>query len=228
MERRLLILFSSMCFALPLQAKALQNKESIKIGVGHYRILDEADSHSFTPISIKYSTSRYKAKLVLPYINGYRRESGTGNAVIKLSYLTRWNDVFIDLNLRQKLATANKKLTLPVSDRGGSIGLSRYISKGVIFAELGHVWRSSEASSNKSRDNSFYYALGGLYPLQKGLNSGIVFDHRVTALGRLDHIATGFIQYKWDEHSRIGASLGKGLKEVSPSWIAGLTWSYKY
>lgn len=226
--RSLFVISSLIFIILPFQANALKSKDSIKLGLGQYRIFDAADSHSFTPISIQYSARSYKTKLLLPYINGYRGESGLGNAVIKLSYLTRWNNIFIDLHLRQKFATANEKLTLPVNDRGGSIGLSRYISKGIIFAELGHVWRSSETASNKDRDDSFYYTLGGIYSLQKGMSSGIVFDHRITALGRLDHIVTGFVQYKWDANTRLGGSLGKGLKEISPDWIAGLSWSRRY
>jgi hypothetical protein len=206
----------------------VQAKESIKLSVGQYRIFDGDDSHGFTPIGIKYSTDSYKARIVLPYIEDYRGQSGIGNAVIKLTYLTQWKSVYIDVNLRQKLATADEKLTLPVSDRGGSIELSHYLYGGIVFAELGHIWRSSAPSSYQERDDSFYYSLGGMYLLQKKLYSGLVFDHRITALGRLDHIATGFLQYKWSADTRIGASLGKGLKEISPDWIAGLTWSSKY
>jgi len=221
--RFLCILISSGCLILPVQAK-----ESIKLSAGQYRVFDGEDSHGFTPIGIKYSNESYKARVVLPYIEGYRGQSGIGNVVIKLTYLTQWKNLFIDVNLRQKLATADEKLTLPVSDRGGSIELSHYLYSGIFFAELGHIWRSSAPSNQSSREDSFYYALGGMYPLQKKLYSGLVFDHRITALGRLDHIATGFLQYKWSADTRIGASLGKGLKEISPDWIAGLTWSSKY
>ena len=223
MARFLFILISSGCLILPVQAK-----ESIKLSAGQYRIFDGEDSHGLTSIGLKYSTASYKARIVLPYIEGYRGESGIGNMVIKLSYLTQWKSVFIDFNVRQKLATADEKLTLPVSDRGGSIELSHYLYGGIVFAELGHIWRSSAPSTGSDRDDSFYYALGGMYPLQKKLYSGLVFDHRITALGRLDHIVTSFVQYKWSADTRIGASLGKGLKEISPDWIAGLTWSSKY
>lgn len=223
MARFLFVLISSGCLILPAQAK-----ESLKLSAGQYRIFDGEDSHSFTPIGIKYSTDNYKARIVLPYIEGYRGESGLGNVVLKLSYLTQWQSVFIDFNFRQKLATADEELTLPVSDRGGSIELSHYFYGSIVFAELGHIWRSNTPSTYRNRDDSFYYALGGMYPLQKKLYTGLVFDHRITALGRLDHIVTTFVQYKWSADTRIGASLGKGLKEISPDWIAGLTWSSKY
>ena len=189
MSRFLLLLISSGCLILPVQAK-----ESIKISAGQYRIFDEEDSHRFTPIGLKYSTDSYKARIVLPFIEGYRGESGLGNVVIELSYLTQWKSLFVDLNVRQKLATADEKLTLPVSDRGGSIELSHYLYGGIVFAELGHIWRSTAPSTYKNRDDSYYYALGGMYPLQKTLYSGLVFDHRITALGRLDHIVTTFVQ----------------------------------
>ena len=221
--RFLFILISSGCLILPVHAK-----DSFKLSAGQYRIFDGAGSHSFTPIGIKYSTGHYRAKIVLPYIEGYLGESGLGNIAIKLSYLTQWKSVFIDLNVRQKLATADEKLTLPVSDRGGSIELSHYLYQGIVFAELGHTWRSSAPSTYKERDDGFYYALGGMYPLQKTLYSGVVFDHKVTALGGLDRIVTGFVQYKWSTDVRVGASLGKGLKQISPNWITGLTWSAKY
>lgn len=222
-SRILLLLLSSGCLVLPVQAK-----ESIKLSAAQYRIFDGEDSHSFTPIGIKYSTGNYNARIVLPYIEGYRGQSGLGNVVVKLSYLTQWKSVFVDFNFRQKLATADEELTLPVSDRGGSIELSHYLYGGIVFAELGHIWRSSASSVYQDRADSFYYALGGMYPMQKKLYSGLVFDHRITALGRLDHIVTGFLQYKWSADTRIGANLGKGLKEISPNWIAGLTWSSKY
>ncbi len=223
MSRLLLLLISSGCLALSAQAK-----ESIKLSVAQYRIFDGEDSYNFSPISIKYSTNRYKAKLVLPYIQGFKGQSGIGNAVVKLSYLTQWQNIFVDFHIRQKLATADEKLTLPVSDRGASVELSRYLYSGIVFAELGHIWRSNASASYKERDASYYYALGGMYPLQKKLYSGLVFDHRVTALGRLDNMATGFMQYKLNATTHIGASLGKGLKKISPNWIAGLTWSSKY
>lgn len=205
-----------------------QAKESMKLSAGQYRILDGEDSHGFTPIAIKYSTSRYKAKIALPYIEGYRGESGLGNIVIKLSYLTQWENIFIDFNFRQKLATADEQLTLPVSDRGGSVELSRYLYGGIVFAELGHIWRSSAPSDYRDRNDSFYYSVGGMYPMSKAIHSGVVFDHRITALGRLDHIVTGFLQYKWNSDVRLGASIGKGLKHISPDWIGGLTWSHKF
>lgn len=223
MARFLCILISSGCLILPVQAK-----EGFKLSAAQYRIIDGEDSHGLTPIGFKYSTNSYKAGVVLPYIEGYRGQSGIGNVVIKLSYLTQWKSMFVDVNFRQKLATANEKLTLPISDRGGSLELSHYLYGGIVFTELGHIWRSSAPSNYKERNDSFYYSLGGLYPLQKKLYSGLVFDHRITALGRSDHIVTGFLQYKWSVGTRIGVNLGKGLEEISPDWIAGLTWSSKY
>lgn len=207
---------------------AVQGKESIKLSIGQYRILDGEDSYNFTSGSAKYSTSHYRARLTLPYISDYLGESGLGNASIKLSYLTQWQNTFIDLNYRQKLATADERLTIPVRDTGMSIELSRYISGGIGFFELGYTWRNEAKSSESTRNDSLYYALGGLIPLSDDLLVGLTLDHKPTALSRLDRSAGLITQYKVSHRSRLGFNVTKGLTDTSPDWLAGLVWSHKY
>lgn len=213
---------------LSLTSLPAQAKENIKLSFGQYRIFDGADSYGLTPLSVKYSTSRYKTRLMLPYIRRDSGQSGLGNMSVKLSYLTQWQRVFVDFHYRQKLATADEQLTLPVRDKGMSIELSSFLSGGIGFVELGHTWRKSEHKTHTKRNDGFYYALGGMYPMKKGFAVGCVFDYKTTALGRLDHSATGLMQYKLDSTTLISASLGRGLTDTSPAWLAGLTWSKKY
>jgi hypothetical protein len=207
---------------------AVHGKESIKLSIGQYRILDDADSYNFTSVSAKYSTSHYRARLTLPYISEYLGESGLGNASIKLSYLTQWQKTFIDFNYRQKLATADERLTVPVRDTGMSIELSRYISGGIGFFELGYTWRNEVQSSESTRNDSLYYALGGLLPLSDDLLVGLTLDHKPTALGRLDRSAGLITQYKVSHRSRLGFNVTKGLTTTSPDWLVGLVLSHKY
>ncbi len=199
-----------------------------KLSIGQYRILDGEDSYSYTPVSIKQSTRYYRGKLTLPYINGYRGRNGLGNASIKLSYLTQWNKTFIDLNYRQKISTAKKELTLPVRDSAISFELSRYILGGIGFTELGYTWRKAAQANIAKRKDSFYYSFGGLYPVSTNLTSGIILDHKPTALGRLDQNMTLFSQYKLNTEQRLVISFAKGLTTASPAYLMGLTWSYKF
>lgn len=209
-------------------AAASQAQQNIKLSVAQYRIADDSQSYNYTPVSIKYSTNQYQARVMLPYIRGYKTRSGLGNASIKLSYLTQWKKTFIDFNYKQKLATADDRLTVPVRDNGVSIELSRYLLGGIGFIELGHTWRNNAHSRLAERNDSFYYALGGMYPIKKGLSLGLLIDHKPTALGQLDRSLTTLGQYKLNSHQRLGFSISKGLTATSPKWLVGLVWSYKY
>lgn len=199
-----------------------------KLSIGQYRILEEGDSYGYTPVSSKYSTNRYRAKLTMPYISGYRGSSGLGNASIKLSYLSQWQSTFIDFNYRQKLATADKRLTVPARDTSTSIELSRYLLNGIIFAELGYTWRNVAQAKLAKRKDGFYYSFGGIYPLIPKINVGIVLDHKPTALGRLDQSATLIAQYKMNQKQRLSMSFGVGLSSASPDYLLGLAWSTKF
>lgn len=207
---------------------AVQAQESIKFSIGQYRIFDDEDSYSFTPISIKYSTHRYQARLTLPYINDYQGQSGLGNVSVKLSYLSQWKKTFIDLNLRQKLATANDRLTVPVRDSGVSISLSRYIASGVGLIELGHTWGNKAQSNQSERKDSFYYSIGGIYPVKPNISMGLILDHKPTALGKLDRTMTLITQHKMTKKNRIGINIAKGLTSTSPNWLVGGVWSHKF
>ncbi len=221
--RRLIVLL----FCLSLVG-TIQAQEGIKLSIGQYRILDDSDSYDFTPVSIKYSTQQYQARLTLPYINGYQGESGLGNISIKLSYLTQWKKTFIDLNYRQKLATADDKLTVPVRDSGMSIELARYVAGGIGFVELGHTWGRKAQSNQAERNDRFYYALGGVYPVSPSVSLGLILDHKSTALGQLDRSVSLISQYKLTKKNRLGISIAKGLTTASPSWLIGGMWSHKF
>lgn len=199
-----------------------------KLSVSQYRILDGTDSYGYTSVSSKYSTDSYRAKLNLPYISGYRGNSGLGNASIKLTYLSQWQNTFIDFNYRQKLATADKRLTVPARDTSTSIELSRYLLNGIVFAELGYTWRNVAQANLAKRKDGFYYSLGGIYPLIPKINVGIVLDHKPTALGQLDQSATLIAQYKMNQKQRLSMSFGAGLSSASPDYLLGLAWSTKF
>ncbi|GEM_PF-2319655 len=203
-------------------------QQSLKLSLGEYRILDGADSYGFTSINSKYSSQNYQASLSLPYISGYRGESGVGNVAVKLAYLTQWRKNYIDLNYRQKLATADDQLTVPAWDTGMSIELARYLVGGVGFMELGYNWRHKAQGSQAERKNSLFYALGGSYPLMKYLSAGMILDHKPTALGQLNRNITGFAQYKLNQTHRIGVNAFKGLTQASPNWTLGLVWTQKF
>jgi len=221
---RRLILF---LLFLPLMG-TLQAQERIKLSIGQYRILDAEDSYNFTPVGIKYSTQTYQARLTLPYINGYQGQSGLGNIALKLTYLSQWKKTFIDLNLRQKLATANDTLTVPVKDTGISIGLSRYIAGGVGLLELGHTWGKKAQSNQSTRKDSFYYSIGGLYPVIPSLSMGLILDHKPSAVSGIDKSITLITQYKVSRQDRIGINVAKGLTTTSPNWLVGAVWSHRF
>jgi len=204
---------------------AAHAQQGLKLSVGEYRIFDDADSYGFTSVSSKYSGQGYQASLNLPYISGYRGKSGLGNIAVKLAYLTQWRKTYIDLNYRQKLATADDQLTVPAWDTGMSIELARYIAGGIGFMELGYSWRNKAQSSQSERKNSLFYAVGGIYPLMKQLSVGMILDHKPTALGKLNRNVTAIAQYKLNQKHRIGVNGSKGLTRTSPNWVLGLVWS---
>ena len=222
MYRLLIILLS---FTL---VGTVHGKEAMKLSIGQYRIADGEDSYNFTSLSAKYSTSQYRARLTLPYISNYLGESGLGNAAIKLSYLTQWQNTFIDFNYRQKLATADERLTVPTFDTAMSVEMSQYISRGIGFFELGYTWRNELQSRDSTRNDSLYYALGGLLPLSDDLLVGLTLDHKPTALGRLDRSVGLITQFKVSLKSRLGFNVIKGLTTTSSDWLIGLVWSHKY
>ena len=214
----------------------VQAKESVKISLGQYRIADSSGSYWFTPVSATYKNKQYKARVSVPYISDYQGQSGLGNASIKLSYLSQWKSLYIDLHVKQKWDTANSNLTLPVKDRAASIEVSGYMLGGVAFLELGHWWREnhvlSQSTDNQNtsieRENSFYYVLGAVYPVKKGWIAGVVLDYKPTALGNLDRAVSSLIQYKISAKQKVSGTLGRGLSSSSPNWITGLNWSFKY
>lgn len=199
-----------------------------QLSVSQYRILNGTDSYGYTSVSRKYSTNSYRAKLNLPYISGYRGNSGLGNASIQFTYLSQWQNTFIDFNYRQKLATAEKRLTVPARDTSTSIELSRYFLNGIVFAELGYTWRNVAQANLAKRKDGFYYSLGGIYPLIPKINIGILLDHKPTALGRLDQSATVIAQYKMNQKQRFSMSFAAGLTSASPDYLLGLAWSNKF
>ena len=223
--------------SMPLQAK-----ESFKLSLGQYRIADSGGSYWYTPVGLYYSTRTYKAKLSLPYISGFNGRDGMGNASVKFSYLNQWKKLYLDLHLKQKLATANSDLTLPVKDTGASIELSGYLLGGVAFMELGYWWREdyqydsgqqddssdTQESLVRQREDSFYYVLGGVYPIKKGWVGGLLLDYKPTALGNLDRTASVLLQHKLSARHKVTATLGKGLSETSLDWVSGLVWKITY
>lgn len=219
-----------------LLVSPVQAKETVKMSLGQYRIADSSGSYWYTPVSATYKSKQYKARLSVPYISDYQGQSGLGNATVKLSYLSQWQSLYIDFHAKQKIDTAESNLTLPVKDRAASIELSGYALGGVAFLELGHWWRENHVASqgagaqqiNVERENSFYYVLGGVYPIKKGWIAGLVLDYKPTALGRLDRAASTLLQYKINSKQKVSATLGKGLSSSSPDWISGLNWSFKY
>ncbi len=229
-----------------LLSMPLQAKESLKFSLGQYRIADSAGSYWYTPVGLYYSSGTYKAKLSLPYISGFNGRDGMGNASVKFSYLSQWKKLYLDFHLKQKLATADSNLTLPVKDTGASIELSGYLWGGVAFMELGHWWRenyqydSDNQDGNgetenqdqvdlvRQREDSFYYVLGGVYPIKKGWVSGLLLDYKPTALGNLDRTVSVLLQYKLNARHKITATLGKGLSDTSPDWVSGLVWKITY
>ena len=237
---RLVTFLLSICLlSMPLQAK-----ESLKLSLGQYRIADSAGSYWYTPVSLYYSSGTYKAKLSLPYISGFNGRDGMGNASVKFSYLNQWKKLYLDFHIKQKLATADSNLTLPVKDTGASIELSGYLLGGVAFIELGHWWRENYQYDNeqkvdnsvnkgpvalvRQREDSFYYVLGGIYPIKKDWVSGLLLDYKPTALGNLDRMVSVLLQRKLSARHKITAILGKGLSETSPDWVSGLVWKITY
>ncbi len=203
-------------------------QQGLKLSVAEYRILDDADSYGLTSVSAKYSSLSYQASVNLPYIRGYRGKWGMGNVSVKLAYLTQWRKTFIDLNYRQKLATADDQLTVPAWDTGMSIEFARYIAGGIGFMELGYNWRHKAQSSQSERKNSLFYAVGGIYPLMKQLSVGMILDHKPTALGQLNRNITALAQYKMNHKYRLGVNGSKGLTRTSPNWVLGLVWSQTF
>jgi hypothetical protein len=197
-----------------------------KLILSQYRVIDGESSYFYSRLSIKHTNKDYRLKFSLPYISGYRDQSGLSNAAIKLSYLSQWQSNYIDINFRQKLATADKGLTRPAWDQSLSIQVSRYWYKSALFAELGHNWRKSAEQGYQDTASTFY-SLGLLYPLSKSIKLGGLVDNKPTALGNQDQGLTFYSRIKLNTMQKLTLSLAKGLSAASPDYYFGLAWSVK-
>lgn len=197
-----------------------------KLSLSQFRVLDGDSSYFYSAMSFKHTNKDFRLKLSLPYISGYLDQSGLGNAAIKLSYLSQWQDNYIDFNFRQKLATADKGLTRPAWDQSLSFQLSRYWFNSAVFAELGHTWRKAARQGYQDKQSTFY-TVGLLYPLSKSISLGGTFDNKPTALGNQEQGFTLYSQFKLSSKQKLATSLTKGLSPVSPDYYLGLSWSVK-
>ncbi len=214
---------------MALMPVSLMAKESLKLSLGQYRVSAQGSSYWFTPVSVNYGWSCYKLRASVPFIKRDEGASGLGNASLKISYLSSWQfkrqKLYVDYHLKQKLATSDSSVTLAVKDTGASVEVSAFLLGGVGFVELGHWWREANPGNlDYSRENSFHYALGGVYPIKKSWVAGLVLDHKPTALGNLDRAASALLQYKISTNQKVTATVGKGLTNSSPDWISGLVW----
>lgn len=212
---------------LCLTANTSAQGQDIKAGLslGQYRVQDGyASSYWMQHVSGYMKTKTLKAKVSMPYLQQDNGDSGTGNGLLKLSWLNQWQNLYVDLHVRQRLATANKAVTLPVHDRGASLEVSRFFGRTIGFAELGHWWREA---TQYDRQNTYFSSLGAIHIISKRWMAGGIFDHRPTAYGEIDRTLSAIVQLRLDGQNKVSLSTGRGLEADSPDWTIGLQWQYK-
>lgn len=205
-------------------AWADKNNSALKVSMSQYRVEGSAqESYWLQSVSGQYQYSNYKIRLSQPYIQS-QDDKGIGNGLLKLSKLGGVGDTYVDVHLKRKLANANQSVTLPISDTGASIELSRMISGVLGFVEVGYWWRER---TEYNRKNNWFYSLGLVSRVSSSLLSGVYLDQKPTAYGEMDRSLSSFLQIKVDRQHKLSLTLGKGLEDDSPAWLAGLQWSFK-
>lgn len=199
---------------------------TLGISAGQYRIQDDyQSSYWMQNVSAYVKTKHWKAKLSMPFLQQDNGRYGTGNGLLKLSWLNQIGGVYTDIHLRQRLATAYEDITLPVADRAASIEFSKRFGRTTVgFAETGYWWREK---TKYDRKNTFFTSLGGIRIVSKQWLMGGVFDHRPTAYGEIDRTASLLTQYRASKQHKFTLTTGKGLQADSPDWIIGIQWQYK-
>lgn len=220
------VLLLNVPLALAVEMSTTNGYLPEKWTLGYFRVSDEQGrSYWYSNLSAQYRVQSFKLKASLPHIQRENGDSGIGNGLLKLSWMNQWQQVFVDFHLRQRLATAAKRVTLPVHDQGLSLELSGRIGRGIWFTEVGYWWREK---TRFDRKNTGSLALGGIIALSRSWIIGSVIDHKPSALGQIDQTFSALTQYRWTQRQKTMLYVGKGLTADSPDWITGLQWQYRY
>ena len=219
-----IILTLTFAFITTLPANA-KSSTTLGLSAGQYRIQDNyQSSYWMQHISAYVKYKRVKAKVSVPYLQQENGEQGIGNGLLKVSWLNQWQGNYVDAHLRQRLATANEDITLPVHDQSVSLEMSRILGRIIGFIELGHWWREK---TKYEREDTFFSSVGAIHVVTKKWVLGGVMDHRPTAYGEIDRTATFIAQHRLTGQHKLTFSVGKGLESDSPDWTAGVQWQYK-
>lgn len=190
------------------------------ISLGHFIVDTPSEDYQFTSLSMRYQYARFKAKLMVPFIQHEGFSNGLGNPVLKFSNDWHFDGKEKQLTLiyKQKLALADNNTTTAVSDSALGLEYSHVFSWGIPFFEMGHWWRESVSYNRK---NSIYGTLGFIKPIKRYVLAVIV-DNKPTALGDEDSMASIFVRKKITSTQAVSFLYGTGLNNSSPNHTLGL------
>lgn len=200
------------------------------LSIGHFWVEGPHQDYQVSSVSGKLHYSSWTAKLTLPFIqktpsHSYgSAQSGLGNGLLKVSRTWKWKETAIRLHGKQKLATSDNHVVAAVNDQSLSVEWNRLIGYGIGFVEVGHWWREN---TTYRRDNTWYGAVGYLKPL-KPYTLGFIVDHKPTALGEEDSVASAILKLPVKNTLFASILIGTGLNESSPQFMLGSQLTKKF
>lgn len=194
-------------------------KPTLSIGYYHIDNNDET-SESFYTLSAKAKYKAWRFGLSQPYARDNKGTTGLANATVSAKYLWNSEDWQIELGIKQKMATASRKITLPVSDRGLFTSFSTSWNKAYFYIDAGYWWREK---TDLNRKNAAQWGLGGFYPIHKKLWIGLGVDQSESAIQQnKERLLSLYWQIRLSAKYKANIAISKGLTEKSPDYFAGL------
>lgn len=217
-----LTLFGMACF-LAASNDVIANNDSTTVNLGHFYVDAPQQNYQFTSVSGKYKTKNWSGKISVPYIQKAQGANGIGNTQLKLTRQWRSQNYLVRTHIKQKLNTANRHVATRVNDSAIAFEINRGFSWGVGFVESGYWWRENKTYS---RENTWYGSAGIISSI-KPYTVGLLVDHKPTALGETDSVASLLLKRSIASGYSITALLGAGLNTDSPNTIIGIQLSKK-
>lgn len=203
------------------QGWASNTKLSSTLSAGFYQIsYKDRPSESFYILAAKAKYGSWRFGLSQPYVRDSQGVTGLANATFSAKYQWDFDRWQIEWGVKQRLATASRKVTLPVKDSGLFASLSTMWDKTYLYIDAGYWWREE---THLNRKNSEKWELGGFYPIKKKHWIGLGIDQSESAIRHnKETFVSTYWQAKLNARYQFNLVLSKGLTAQSPDYFAGL------
>lgn len=207
------------------------------------------------PVSAKYESGPWTAKLALPYVwvnnvnpgargealpcgaavNTPKNVNGIGDLVASGSYnVYQGGGYLVDVGGKVKFATgdADKCLSTGENDYSVQADLAKQLGRFTVFGTAGWTRKGDPVLLGVTTDyrNPFYYTLGGSYKLSDAVSAGLTYDYRQKLRPTSDPISelTLFATYKASKSFKLQGYLLTGFSHASPDVGGGLIATYSF